>query len=39
MAARQAFSHEDLSEDSTTSSGTWPSTATFTFTPDASSDY
>jgi hypothetical protein len=39
MAARQAFSHEDLSEDSTTTSGSWPTTATFTFTPDASSDY
>ena len=38
MAARQAFSHEALSE-STTTANDYPLATTFTFTPDANSDY
>ena len=38
MAARQAFSHESLSESSTTATN-YPTATTFTFTPDANSDY
>jgi hypothetical protein len=39
MAARQAFSHESLGETSTTTNGSWPVATTFSFTPDANSDY